>query len=71
MAGCGALLGDSFVFVSHSADAFIGAATVLFIKPLNLPVPIQLPIMAFVSLFIVWGTIRLLRLIPGISKLVS
>ncbi len=57
------------IYLAHYA--FIGAATVLFIKPLNLPVPIQLPIMAFVSLFIVWGTIRLLRLIPGMSKLVS
>ncbi len=57
------------IYLAHYA--FIGAVTVLFIKPLNLPVPTQLPAMAFVSFFFVWGTIRLLRLIPGIRKLVS
>ncbi len=57
------------IYLAHYA--FIGATTVFLVKPLDLPVQIQLPVMAIVSFIIVRGMIHLLRMIPGVKKLVS
>ena len=56
------------IYCAHYA--FIGAIFCWIVKPLGLPVCMQLPIVAFISYLTVWGFVHVLRRIPGAKRIV-